>query len=132
MGKTVKLFVLFVGISILGVVNYSCSTYAQDIIQRQAECDLMKVISSSCDNMPTFAYAYNVDGSLTLLCNAVGFGVPYHISKGATEPSRATWIRCVEPKTKEIKLVYSEAPMIISPFELNADSSYIPPEVPPQ
>jgi len=130
MGKAVRTGFAVVGLLFLLFMHYDSK--AQDAIQRQAECDFMKVISASCDNIPTHAYVYNVDSSLTKMCNAVGFGIPYHSAKGSAEPSRATWVRCVDPKTKELKLVYSEAPMIISPFELNADGSYLVPEDVPQ
>lgn len=99
----------------------------------------------------TYTYVKNLDGSLTFLGESIGYGLPYSVQM--TNPMRrldgnatgelttipqaepnglfmpeglsATWIMLRNPGTGEVSPVYVEPEIIVSPFPLKHDHSYV-------
>lgn len=97
-------------------------------------------------NFRTFTYIVSLDGELIQLCNSVGYGVPASvqysnpvkvIDKGdhhgngygylpQPEPNglfmpeglAATWVMCVDELGDDVKAVYVEPEIIVSPIQL--------------
>lgn len=93
------------------------------------------------ENLNTYTYTYaEQSGKISFFCNSVGFGIPYATqytnpqkyvlnSSGAVLPqadpnglfmpssAEATWVMCKSPKG-EVKPVYVEPKVIVSPFKL--------------
>lgn len=97
------------------------------------------------DNLNTYAYTFSENsGKLTLLCNSVGFAIPYATqytnpqkainSNGgpvavpqadpnglfSPESAEGSWVMCRSPKG-DVKPVYVEPRVIVSPFPLTTD-----------
>ncbi len=96
---------------------------------------------------PTYTYLKDRYGHLHLLCNSIGYGIPY--STQYTNPdylqytggrahrlpladpdglyhsqqSSGTWVICVNPKTKKDVPVYSEPNIVTSPFPLSLQTN---------
>jgi hypothetical protein len=89
--------------------------------------------------MTTYSYFMDMNGRLHFLCESIGYGLPYSVQyvnperyhlNGATLPQpepnglfmpdslSATWVLCSD-KEGNIRPVYSEPPLIVSPFPLN-------------
>jgi len=95
----------------------------------------------------TMTYFYNeMTGKLVFLCNSIGYGIPYATQftnpqkiaasyqsgyavtaqadpNGLFSPAAAdgTWVMCKNPKGGDVKPVYVEPRIVVSPFELKAD-----------
>lgn len=97
-------------------------------------------------NYRTYTYIVNLNGDLVPLCNSIGYGVPasvqysnpervYHErgTQGSTatfipqpEPNglfmpeglAATWVMCVDEAGDDVKAVYVEPEIIVSPIQL--------------
>ena len=111
------------------------------------ERKLAKMIFELRDQADLTTYAYIVNhmtGELVFIGRCVGFGLPYSVQY--TNPERpvysnyhqsytlpqadpnglfmpsglsATWLMMVDPKTKEVRPVYIEPQIIVSPFKLH-------------
>jgi hypothetical protein len=97
------------------------------------------------DGLVTYTYVFNeLNGSLVFLGETIGYGIPYATQftnpeklerviageyetlpqadpNGLYSPGAAegTWVLMKDPKGKEVKPVYVEARLIVSPFRLN-------------
>lgn len=101
------------------------------------------------ESLTTFTYTYNeMAGKLVFLCDSIGYGIPYatqytnpakledasHGTEGialATLPqadpnglfapasAEGTWILCKNPAGTDIKPVYVEPRVIVSPFRMD-------------
>lgn len=116
-------------------------------ITKNAEKRMMKTILELRDKeVPTFTYLVGMNNELKLLCNSVGFGLPY--ATQYTNPQRAakasetygqgnitlpqadpnglyspasadgTWVQCLNPETKLASVVFIEPRIIVSPFPI--------------
>jgi hypothetical protein len=104
---------------------------------------LKQIFELRDQNVATYTYLVGLDGKVgQLLCNSVGFGIPYATqytspqrlattSVGATtlpqadpntlfSPASAegTWVLCVNPETNKPTPLYVEPKIIVSPFKL--------------
>jgi hypothetical protein len=92
------------------------------------------------NGLVTFTYLWNeFNGKKVFLCQSVGYGIPYstqytnpekvsnggHIipqadPNGLFSPasSEGTWVMCKDPEGKDVKPVYVEPRIIVSPFKL--------------
>lgn len=95
-------------------------------------------------NYHTWTYVRDMNGNLHLLCESVGFGIPYSTQfsnpqriardgaqvfgtlpqaepNGLFPPSSAegTWVMCLDPSDKKVKAVYEENRITSSPFKMN-------------
>lgn len=110
------------------------------------EKKLLKQIIELRDNpkLSTFTFYTDLQGNLHLLCKSVGYGIPYaaqftnpqrvesrttvHESvvlpqadpNGLFTPTSAegTWILCIDKKNNDVKPVYVEPRVIVSPIDL--------------
>jgi hypothetical protein len=102
----------------------------------------MKMILEMRDNTKLATYTYIVDmqGKYHLICNSIGFGLPYAVqftnpqrlaySSGATLPQAdpnglfspptadGTWVLCLNPETNKLAPIYVEPRIIVSTFKL--------------
>jgi len=110
------------------------------------ERKLMKSILELRDKEDLVTYAYIVDwqGNLHFIGQCIGFGLPYSVQftnpqklrwsqrhGGFTMPQAdpnglfmpdslsATWLMMLDPDTQEVRPVYVEPPIIVSPFKLH-------------
>lgn len=89
----------------------------------------------------TYTYITDMSGGLHLICQSVGFGIPYatqytnpemYVSNtGATLPQAdptglysptsadGTWVMCLNPETKQAAAILIEPRIIVSPFKLH-------------
>lgn len=102
----------------------------------------------------TYTYTVDKQGGLHFVCQSVGFGLPYstqmtnpqkvdphrvyrsgdydHVAVPQPEPNGlflpdnvdATWILCLDEADGNVKPVYSEPQLMVSPFELKSKSRY--------
>ena len=107
---------------------------------------LAKMLFELRDNpkITTVTYITTLDGKLVKLCDSVGYGLPYAVQytnpqkiatsahsygyailpqadpNGLFMPSSAdgTWVMCLDPVKKDVKAVYVEPRVVVSPFEL--------------
>jgi len=95
------------------------------------------------DGLVTYTYLWNeFNGRLVFFCDSIGYGIPYateytnpqkvewnstHLwqlpqadPNGLFSPSAAegTWVMCKEPKGKDVRPVYIEPRIVVSPFKL--------------
>lgn len=122
-------------------------------IKNFRERKLVKDILEMRDKeITTFTYLWSeVTGKKTFFCNSIGFGVPYatqftnplqtvggydHASvvaqadpNGLFSPASAegTWVLCKDPRGSDVKPVYVEPRVIVTPFEM-ADVAEAPAE----
>jgi hypothetical protein len=97
-----------------------------------AEKRMMKDILELRDKMqPTYTYLVGANNQLTLLCNSVGYGLPYATQytnpsladpNGLYTPASAdgTWVLCLNPKTKKVDPQYVEPRIIVMTYPLDA------------
>ena len=109
------------------------------------ERKLMKSILELRDKEDLVTYAYIVDwqGNLHFIGQCIGFGLPYsvqftnplkrvrsaagHYTAPQADPNglfmpdglSATWLMMLDPDTQEVRPVYVEPPIIVSPFKLH-------------
>lgn len=91
------------------------------------------------EDLTTYTYFVNWQGELIFLGESIGYGLPYSIQytnpmkyeyNGTTLPQAdpnglfmpdglsATWVMLKDPTTKEVRPVYVEQEIIVSPFKL--------------
>lgn len=98
------------------------------------------------DGLVTYTYLYNeMTGRLVFFCDSIGYGIPYATEytapqkpeihsgngggnivlpqadpNGLFSPAAAegTWVMCKDPAGKDVRPVYVEPRIIVSPFEL--------------
>jgi hypothetical protein len=93
------------------------------------------------NGLTTFTYLAALDNKLALLCESIGYGIPYATQftqltgpcylvsaltlpqaepNGLFSPASAegTWIQCKDPHGKDVRPVYVEPRIIVSPFRL--------------
>lgn len=92
----------------------------------------------------TFTYIASMDGKLVFLCNSIGYGIPYATQftnpqkiayysanvgvlalpqadpNGLFSPASAdgTWVMCKDPHGSEVRPVFIEPRVVVSPFRL--------------
>jgi hypothetical protein len=112
------------------IINFSEKRQLKDILELRDKA------------VPTITYVRDMNGKLHKICNSIGFGIPYatqytNPQKVATEyvndpvvpqadpnalysPSSAdaTWVLCLNPKTREISPTYVEDRVTVSTFSL--------------
>jgi len=88
------------------------------------------------ENLVTYVYLQNLNGSLVFIGKAIGFGLPYSVQytnpqqsggRPQADPNglympqglSATWVMMIDPHTGKGRPVYIEPNVIISPFPLN-------------
>lgn len=126
------------------------NTVGMPAIKNYRERKLLKQILEQRDqaNFSTFTYLVNMNGRLIFLCSSIGYGLPYATQftspqklvraclsncnyvtmpqadpNGLFSPPQAdgTWVLCKDPKGPDVKPVYVEPRIVVSPFELKAD-----------
>jgi len=96
------------------------------------------------DGLSTFTYLVSMQGSLVFLCSSIGYGLPYAVQftnpqrlayesthvgvlalpqadpNGLFSPASAdgTWVMCKNPHGTEVRPVFIEPRVVVSPFEL--------------
>lgn len=107
------------------------------------------------DGLTTYTYTYNeMTGRLVFFCDSIGYGIPYateytnpskpeyHTGQGgggnfvmpqadpnglfAPSSAEGTWVMCKNPNGNDVRPVYVEPRVVVSPFEM-AYSSPPPP-----
>lgn len=96
------------------------------------------------NGLVTYTYLWNeLNGKKVFLCNSIGYGIPYSTQftnpnkgeyshgtvitisqadpNGLFSPAAAegTWVMCKNPNGKEVRPVYVEPRIIVSPFKLD-------------
>ena len=132
------------------LLNEGSSQVGMPAIKNFRERKLLKDILELRDQsgLVTFTYIWSeMQGKYIFFCNSIGYGIPYATQftnpgkvervyqggvvlpqadpNGLFSPSSAegTWVMCKDPKGKEVKPVYIEPKIIVSPFELAGDAS---------
>ncbi len=115
------------------------STVGMPSIVNFQEKRMMKMILELRDTaISTKTYIVDLNGKLHKLCDSVGYGLPYATQftnpqmearqsyalpqadpNGLYSPASAdgTWVNCLDPKTKKLKVVYIEPHVIVSPID---------------
>ena len=96
------------------------------------------------DGLVTYTYVWNeFNGRAVFLCNSIGYGIPYATQytnpqkvtingaqtslaipqadpNGLFSPPQAegTWVMCKDPEGKDVRPVYIEPRIIVSPFKI--------------
>ena len=95
-----------------------------------AEKRMMKDILELRDKMqPTYTYLVGANNQLTLLCNSVGYGLPYATQytnpsladpNGLYTPASAdgTWVLCLNPHNKKVEPQYIEPRVIVTTYPM--------------
>lgn len=110
------------------ITNFYEKRLLKEIYERRDQADL-----------GTFAYVQGLDGRLTCLGQAIGYGVPYstqysspvewRTGRPQAEPNAlftpegmsATWLQLVDPQG-DVHAVYVEPTIVVSPFPLSGPS----------
>jgi len=93
------------------------------------------------DGLVTYTYVWNeYNGRLVFFCDSIGYGIPYatqytnpmkYVVNGATLPqadpnglfspsaAEGTWVMCKNPNGKDVRPVYVEPRIVVSPFRLS-------------
>jgi hypothetical protein len=101
---------------------------------------MMKMILELRDTaISTKTYIVDLNGHLHKLCDSIGYGLPYATQftnpmmearqayalpqadpNGLYSPASAdgTWVQCLDPASRRVKVVYIEPHVIVSPFDL--------------
>ena len=139
------------------ILQEGTSAVGMPAIRNFRERRLLKTILELRDQNDLSTYTYlwsDVHGRWVFFCNSVGYGVPYatqftspqktvHVFEhgdivvpqadpnGLFSPASAegTWIMCRDPKGHDVKPVYVEPRVIVSPFELASTDVAPPTEV---
>lgn len=101
------------------------------------------------DGYSTYTYIVDMNGGLHFVCESIGYGIPYSAqfvnpekkvygTQSVTtlpqpEPNglfvpdglSATWILCVDSESKQVRPIYSEPQLLVSPFPLKQKTSYM-------
>lgn len=132
--KTEKLMAeMNAAVGMPSIINYQEKRWAKMIFELRDKSDLV-----------TYAYIIDMNGNLHFIGKCIGYGLPYSVqytspqkiaSKGANygyailpqaDPNglympdglSATWLMMEDPETGEIKPVYVEQEILVSPFKL--------------
>ena len=119
-----------------------------DIINWAERRNAKTILELRDKEITTYAYIVALDGSLLFLGEAVGYGLPYSVqftnperltrysSSSTTLPQpdpnglfmpeglSATWIMLRDPEGGEVRPVYVEPEIVVSPFPLKHRGSY--------
>jgi hypothetical protein len=123
-------------------------------IQTFRERRLMKTILELRDQEGLSTITYNfaeMTGRHVFLCNSIGYPIPYATQftnpqkieyrssygtailpqadpNGLFSPAsaEASWVMCIDPRSRDAKVVYSEPRLTVSPFPLTADTPVAP------
>lgn len=130
------------------MLQEATSAVGMPAIKNFRERRLLKDILELRDQtgLATFTYLWNeINGKRVFLCNSIGYGIPYAtqftnpqkpwISAGGSHsmamaqadpnglfsPASAegTWVMCKDPHGKDVKPIYVEPRIIVSPFNLD-------------
>lgn len=161
--KKTKLFFILLSVSVMLTALAGCSHYNSKMTKMQQSLTktaglkvgfpavanfqqrrILKLVYEVSDK-PTTTYTYIMDlyGKMHLLCNSIGYAIPYDtqytnpeqvkyasnnhpITVPSADPdglyhapnSKGSWVDCVNPKTKKEALVYVEQDVTTSPFKL--------------
>lgn len=112
------------------------------IVNWQERRMLKQVLELRDQAIATTTYIIDMNGKLHKVCDSIGYGIPYSTQytspeyvtyiggsyrtmpqadpNGLFPPASAegTWVNCVDPATKQAKVVYIEPKVIASPFPL--------------
>jgi hypothetical protein len=99
----------------------------------------------------TYTYVWNeLNGRLVFLCDSIGYGIPYatqftnpekHYSASTTLPqadpnglfspasAEGTWVMCKDPGGTEVRPVYIEPRIVVSPFKLEREAPVLAEDV---
>ncbi len=109
----------------------------------QEKRNLKMILELRDTSVATYTYTRDMQGKLHFICNSIGFGIPY--ATQYTNPQRAggysssmytlpqadpnglfspeaaeaTWVLCLNPKTKEMAPTYVEDKLTVSLFEMS-------------
>lgn len=129
------------------VLSEGTSQTGMPAIKNFRERKLLKDIFELRDQtgLVTYTYLYNeMTGKLVFFCDSIGYGIPYATQytnpmktiegktqgeftaipqadpNGLFSPSSAegTWVMCKDPSGKDVRPVYVEPRVVVSPFEL--------------
>jgi len=114
------------------IKNFRMRKLLKDIIELQDQ-----------DGLVTYTYTFSeMTGKYTFFCNSFGYGIPYATQytnpqkplydrvdtttiaqadpDGLFKPASAegTWVMCKDPNGKEVRPIYVEPRLIVSPFKL--------------
>lgn len=133
------------------ILQEGTASVGMPAIKNFRERRLLKMILEMRDqnNLSTYTYLWSdMQGKWVFFCNSVGYGVPYATQftnpskqvqgyqqynvmpqadpNGLFSPASAdgTWVMCKDPKGADVKPVFIEPRVIVSPFEF-------PPQVEP-
>jgi len=117
-----------------------------DIVNFAERRNAKTILELRDQELTTYAYIVDLSGNLHFLGEAVGYGLPYSVQftnpekrvqgGGYTLPQpdpnglfmpdglSATWIMLRDPNTGDVRPVYVEPSIIVSPFPLDYDHSY--------
>lgn len=99
-------------------------------IQNFAERRQLKRVYEERDHdMNTVTYILDMQGNLHKICDSVGYGIPYstqYSNPTDREPNslypptsaNGTWVQCLSPGSRQIKDVYIEPDVVVSPYSL--------------
>ena len=113
-----------------GIKNFRERKLLRDILEMRDQ-----------EGLVTYTYLWNeFNGKKVFFCNSVGYGIPYATQftnpmkynfkqttlpqadpNGLFSPASAegTWIMCKNPNGKEVRPIYVEPKIIVSPFKLD-------------
>ncbi len=128
------------------ILQEGTSAIGMPAIKNFREKRLLKDIFELRDQaaLTTFTYLVGMQGNLVFLCNSIGFGIPYATQftnpqkvayersqtgvlslpqadpNGLFSPASAdgTWVMCKNPHGTEVRPVFIEPRVVVSPFEL--------------
>lgn len=129
------------------ILNEISAQIGMPAIKNAREKRLLKDILELRDQTGLVTYTYlwsEVSGKKIFLCNSIGYGIPYatqytnpqkieHVPNvghyiiaqadpnGLFSPASAegTWVMCKDPNSTQVKPIYIEPKIIVSPFKLN-------------
>ncbi len=101
--------------------------------------NLKSILELRDKEVATHTYIVDMQGHFHLVCNSVGYGIPYatqytnpmhRVYQGVTLPQAdpnglfspatadGTWVMCVNPETNQVTATYIEPRIVVSQFEL--------------
>jgi len=136
------------------ILAEATSQVGMPAIKNFRERKLLKDIYELRDQDTLVTYTYLVgdhDAKLVFLCDSIGYGIPCatqftspeklvwpkegsYIALPQADPNglfspasaEGTWVLCKDPGGKDVKVVYVEPRIIVSPFRLNVDQPELP------